>query len=105
MAYEVPPLPYAYDALAQVTASGETDADVWLDVGIVAGCVVLGLALGAATLRRRTSSGSRPSRSAASSICDSPARLPCGAPKPRNELAGAVFVYTTRQVMSTAGIR
>jgi ABC-2 type transport system permease protein len=37
-----------------VTASGEIDADVWLDVGIVAGCIVLALALGSATLRRRT---------------------------------------------------
>ena len=35
-------------------ASGEIDADLWVDVGIVAGCVVLALALGAATLRRRT---------------------------------------------------
>ena len=34
------PLTYAYDALEQVTAIGETDADVWLDVGIVAGCIV-----------------------------------------------------------------
>jgi ABC-2 type transport system permease protein len=48
------PLTYAYDALQQVTASGETDADVWFDVGIVAGCIVLALALGSATLRRRT---------------------------------------------------
>ncbi len=48
------PLTYAYDALEQVTASGETDAGVWLDVGIVAACIVLALALGSATLRRRT---------------------------------------------------
>ena len=48
------PLTYAYDALAQVTAQGEVDADVWWDVAIVAGCVVVALALGAATLRRRT---------------------------------------------------
>jgi ABC transporter DrrB family efflux protein len=48
------PLTYAYDALEQVTASGETGADVWLDVGIVVGCIVLALALGSATLRRRT---------------------------------------------------
>ena len=48
------PLTYAYDALEQVTASGETGAEVWLDVGIVAGCIVLALALGSATLRRRT---------------------------------------------------
>jgi ABC-2 type transport system permease protein len=45
------PLTYAYDALAQVTTEGTVD---WLDVGVVAGCVVLSLALGAATLRRRT---------------------------------------------------
>jgi ABC-2 type transport system permease protein len=48
------PLTYAYDALEQVTASGETDAGVWFDVGIVVGCIVLALALGSATLRRRT---------------------------------------------------
>ena len=48
------PLTYAYDAVEQVTASGETDAEVWFDVGIVAGCIVLALALGSATLRRRT---------------------------------------------------
>jgi ABC-2 type transport system permease protein len=45
------PLTYAYDALAQVTRSGEFD---WVDVGVIAGCIVLALALGAATLRRRT---------------------------------------------------
>ena len=46
------PLTYAYDALAQVTTEGTID---WLDVGVVAGCVVLALTLGSATLRRRTS--------------------------------------------------
>ena len=45
------PLTYAYDALAQVTTEGTVD---WLDVGVVLGCVVLALTLGAATLRRRT---------------------------------------------------
>jgi ABC-2 type transport system permease protein len=45
------PLTYAYDALAEVTSAGTID---WLDVGVVAGCVALALALGAATLRRRT---------------------------------------------------
>jgi ABC-2 type transport system permease protein len=49
------PLTYAYDALARVTADGELDARAWLDVGVVAGCVVLALGLGAMTLRRRTS--------------------------------------------------
>ena len=45
------PLTYAYDALAQVTTTGELD---WVDLGVVAGCVLVALALGAATLRRRT---------------------------------------------------
>ena len=48
------PLTYAYDALAQVTTSGELDEELWRDVGIVAACVVAALGLGAATLRRRT---------------------------------------------------
>jgi ABC-2 type transport system permease protein len=45
------PLTYAYDALAQVTQTGELD---WVDIGVIAGCIVLALGLGAATLRRRT---------------------------------------------------
>jgi ABC-2 type transport system permease protein len=51
---DVLPLTYAYDALAQVTTTGEVDGGLWLDVGVIAGCIVLALALGAATLRRRT---------------------------------------------------
>jgi ABC-2 type transport system permease protein len=47
------PLTYAYDALAR-TAAGTLDARFALDVGVVCGCIVLALALGAATLRRRT---------------------------------------------------
>jgi len=47
------PLTYAYDALAR-TASNTLDGRFALDVAVVAGCVVLALALGAATLRRRT---------------------------------------------------
>jgi ABC-2 type transport system permease protein len=47
------PLTYAYDALARVTA-GDVDARLWLDVGVVVGAIVLALALGATTLRRRT---------------------------------------------------
>ena len=47
------PLTYAYDALARVTA-GDTGGRVWLDVGVVLGAIVLALALGATTLRRRT---------------------------------------------------
>ena len=45
------PLTYAYDALAQVTRQGELDS---LDLGVIALSIVLALALGAATLRRRT---------------------------------------------------
>jgi ABC-2 type transport system permease protein len=48
------PLTYAYDALAQVTQVGELDAGLAADVAVVGGCIVLALALGAATLPRRT---------------------------------------------------
>jgi ABC-2 type transport system permease protein len=48
------PLTYAYDALARATQIGELDATLARDVAIVLGCVVVALALGAATLRRRT---------------------------------------------------
>jgi ABC-2 type transport system permease protein len=47
------PLTYAYDALAR-TAADQLDARLALDVAVVCGCIVLALALGAATLRRRT---------------------------------------------------
>ena len=47
------PLTYAYDALAH-TASDTFDARFGADVGVVCGCILLALALGAATLRRRT---------------------------------------------------
>jgi ABC-2 type transport system permease protein len=48
------PLTYAYDALAQVTQDGALDVSLAADVGIVVGCITLALALGAATLPRRT---------------------------------------------------
>jgi len=48
------PLTYAYDALARATQVGELDAELWLDAAVVGACVVVALALGAATLRRRT---------------------------------------------------
>ncbi|HUH16138.1 MAG TPA: ABC transporter permease [Gaiellaceae bacterium] len=48
------PLTYAYDALARATQVGELDSELWLDAAVVCGCVVVALALGAATLRRRT---------------------------------------------------
>ena len=47
------PLTYAYDALVRVTVA-DFDGRFWLDVGVVLGAIVLALALGATTLRRRT---------------------------------------------------
>jgi len=47
------PLTYAYDALAR-TADDELDARFALDVAVVMSCILLAVALGAATLRRRT---------------------------------------------------
>jgi ABC-2 type transport system permease protein len=47
------PLTYAYDALAH-TAADTLETRFAVDVGVVAGCILLALALGAATLRRRT---------------------------------------------------
>ena len=49
----VMPLTYAYDALARAAAN-TLDARFAADVAIVCGFIVLSLALGAATLRRRT---------------------------------------------------
>ena len=48
------PLTYAYDALQRTTLSGDVGARVALDAGVIVGATVLALALGAATLRRRT---------------------------------------------------
>jgi ABC-2 type transport system permease protein len=47
------PVTYAYDALARVTA-GLGGGRLALDVAVTLGSVLLALALGAATLRRRT---------------------------------------------------
>jgi len=47
------PLTYAYDALAH-TASDTLGTRFAVDVAVVSGCIVLALALGAVTLRRRT---------------------------------------------------
>ncbi|MGA9633622.1 MAG: ABC transporter permease, partial [Solirubrobacterales bacterium] len=48
------PFTYAYDALARVAAGDSFTGRLVLDVGVVIGATVLALALGAATLRRRT---------------------------------------------------
>ncbi len=50
----VMPLTYAYDALARLTVPAPLGARFWLDVSITLGATALALALGAATLRRRT---------------------------------------------------
>lgn len=48
------PLTYAFDALAAVARSGDGVGEVWPDLMVVFGAALLALALGAATLRRRT---------------------------------------------------
>jgi ABC-2 type transport system permease protein len=47
------PLSYAVDAMQTLTTTTDT-VDVWRDLAVVAAYAVAGLALGAATLRRRT---------------------------------------------------
>jgi ABC-2 type transport system permease protein len=47
------PLSYAVDAMEELTRNADTGA-VWSDLGVVVGFAVAALALGAATLRRRT---------------------------------------------------
>jgi ABC-2 type transport system permease protein len=54
LASDALPLTSAYDALARVTAEADYGSRLWLDVAVVTGCIVAALALGAATLRRRT---------------------------------------------------
>lgn len=51
---KVLPLTYAVDALQRVTTSTTVGGSLIVDLTIVAGSMVLALALGAATLRRRT---------------------------------------------------
>jgi ABC-2 type transport system permease protein len=48
------PLTYAYDALARLASDAALGSRFWVDVLLVLGATVLALALGAATLRRRT---------------------------------------------------
>ncbi len=48
------PLTYSVQALTEVGAHPDPTALMWRDFGIIIGCTVLALVLGAATLRRRT---------------------------------------------------
>lgn len=48
------PLSYAVDAMQEITAHTDVTRDAVVDLAVVAGCAVLALLLGAATLRRRT---------------------------------------------------
>lgn len=51
---DVFPLTYAVEGMQQVTASPDVTGTLLLDLGVVAGCVVLFIALGSATLPRRS---------------------------------------------------
>src|SRR3954447_23405477 len=58
------PLTYAVEALQEVGRSAAETGTMWRDVGIVAGCVLLALALAAGTRRRSTTGARRsPARS------------------------------------------
>ena len=48
------PLTYAYDALARIASPEELGRAFWIDVAVVVAATLGSLALGAATLRRRT---------------------------------------------------
>ena len=48
------PLSYAVEAMQEVTKSAEISTVLVRDLGVVGGCALLALTLGAATLRRRT---------------------------------------------------
>ena len=51
---DVLPLTYAYDALARATTPGDLGTRFVVDIGVVVGVTIAALALGAATMRRRT---------------------------------------------------
>ncbi len=51
---DVLPLSYAVDAMQRLQASADLDADLWRDLTVIVAFIVGFLALGAATLRRRT---------------------------------------------------
>jgi ABC-2 type transport system permease protein len=51
---DVLPMSYAADAMTQIVHHTGITGDFVRDLAIVAGCALLALSLGAATLRRRT---------------------------------------------------
>lgn len=51
---DVLPMSYAVQALTELGAHTEPTGVMWRDLGIIVGCVIVALLLGAATLRRRT---------------------------------------------------
>jgi ABC-2 type transport system permease protein len=51
---DVFPMSYAVEALQEVGANVDPTGRMWRDVAIILGCVIVALAAGAATLRRRT---------------------------------------------------
>lgn len=51
---DIMPLSYAVDATQQIMMNPQATSDYWINLAIVVGFVVVALALGAATLRRRT---------------------------------------------------
>jgi ABC-2 type transport system permease protein len=48
------PMTYAYDALIRVTSHSDPGGRLLIDVAVMAGATLIALALGAATLPRRT---------------------------------------------------
>jgi ABC-2 type transport system permease protein len=48
------PMSYSVDALTQLGANTEPTATMWRDLTVIIGCIIVGLLLGAATLRRST---------------------------------------------------
>jgi ABC-2 type transport system permease protein len=51
---DVLPLTYAYDSLHRIAADGSLGGSGTASVAVIVGATILALALGAATLRRRT---------------------------------------------------
>jgi ABC-2 type transport system permease protein len=51
---DVLPLTYAVDGMQEVAASTSVTGDLAVDIAVVVGCIAVALAIGAATLPRRT---------------------------------------------------